>query len=137
MIQIVDRAEYDYIVSRGFQPLLDWRKFYMAIELRQLIQYEIFGHGNFQISNDKFYNWIWENKPHFCEETGKPLHNYSSVFISHIISRGSDRRMSIDPRNVNILSFEMHQKWETGKKAEMNIYSGNKIIINLLKKDYK
>jgi hypothetical protein len=45
--------------------------------------------------------------------------------------------MAIDPRNVNILSFEAHQKWETGKQTEMNIYPMNKLIINLLKKDYK
>lgn len=136
MIQIVDRAEYDYIVSRGFKPLQDWRKFQMSIALRQSIQFEMFGHGNFQTANDRFYHYCWDNMPHFCSETGQPLHNYSAVYISHIISRGSNRAMAIDPRNINILSFKAHQKWENGNRKEMNIYPSNQLIIRLLKRDY-
>jgi hypothetical protein len=137
MIEIVSKTEYDYLVGRGFQPLQDWRNFHLDLNLRLSLQYELFGFTDFQKQNDKFYHWVWENRPHACEETGKTLYQFSAIHISHILSRGSDRRMAIDPRNVNILSFESHQKWETGKQTEMNIYPMNKLIINLLKKDYK
>jgi len=139
MIEINSRLEYDYVVSRGHQPLLDWKKYIMPIELRLLIQDEYFGAADFQKENQKFYRWVWEHSIHNCAETGLPLPTYSSVYISHIISRGSDRRMAIDPRNVNILSPQIHALWDSENKSQkqkLNIYRENQLIINLLKKDY-
>ena len=136
MIHITSQTEYDYIKSRGYEPLINWQMFQMDIKLRVNIQRELFGAAGFQQENQKFYKWCWDNKPHYCEETAIPLQNYSSVFISHIISRGADRRMSIDPRNINILSFEMHRMWESSRNINMNVYRMNQHIINLLKKDY-
>lgn len=139
MINITTLEEYDYIVSRGFEPLLDWRKFEICIELRKSIQFDIFGEGSFQTANDKFYHWIWEHSIHNCAETGVYLPTYSAVYISHIISRGSDRRMAIDARNINILSPQIHAVWDNGtteQKQKLNIYRENQLIINLIKKDY-
>jgi 5-methylcytosine-specific restriction endonuclease McrA len=110
--------------------------FTLDFRLRLDIQHELFGAPNFQQENQKFYQWCWDNSIKNCQETGLPLYDYSAVYISHIISRGSDRRVAIDPRNINILSFEMHQKWESLKNNEMNIFPTNKIIIQMLKNDY-
>lgn len=137
MIEIATRAEYDYIVSRGFQPLINWRMFKLEIELRKQIQYDTFGSsGDFVKQNDKFYHWVWENSLHFCHETGRPLESYSSVFVSHIISRGANRFMAIDPRNANILCYNAHQAWEGKYNYKMNIFRQNQLIIKLLKNDY-
>jgi len=139
MISITDIFEYKYCVNRGYQPLMDWRYFKMDIKLRVQIQYELFGSSDFQKENMKFYRWCWEHKQKNCEETAQPIYDYSSVNISHIISKGSDRRMAIDPRNVNILIKPMHDKWEFGTKdqrSEMNIYKMNMYVIKLLKSDY-
>ena len=139
MIYIDTRAEYDYVVSKGYEPLINWRYFKMDISLRQIIQHEMFGSSDLQKENNKFYKWVWDNTLHYCEETGRELHDYSSVFISHIISKGADRRMAIDPRNINILSFEMHNMWEYStkeKRMHMNIYPKNKYIVDMLKREY-
>lgn len=136
-IPITSRQEYDLVTSRGYNPLLDWRKFEMDIYLRIDIQHEIFGAADFQKENFKYYQYIWDNKPHFCEESGQPLDNYSSVHVSHIITKGADRRMAIDPRNCNLLTFQMHEMWEgLTKRKRMNIYPMNKIIIGILNNDY-
>ena len=139
MIHISTRQEYDFAVKRGYEPLINWRMFTLDFNLRINIQKEIFGAGDFQKENLKFYKWIWERKIHRCEETGRPLHYYNAVHISHIISKGANRAMATDPRNVNILSFNMHNYWEFKERKErskMNIYRENKIIIQLLKNDY-
>lgn len=145
---ITTRSEYNLCVQRGFEPLLDCRFFKMQIELRVEIQKEIFGHcvlgrGDIQAANERFYKWVWFRKPHYCEETMKPLRFYSASFISHILTKGSYPELAHDPRNVNILSYECHNRWEfpgngPGKDREtMRIFPGNMRIIELLKTEYQ
>lgn len=134
---ISERWEYDYIVSLGFEPLLDTNHFRMDIRLRIAIQREKFGTGHTPEENEKFYRWVWEHKPHYCEETMRPLPGYSATFVSHILTRGANPEMAHDPRNVNILCFEMHNKWENGNRKEMRIYPANLLRIQELKKDYE
>ena len=139
---ITDRDEYQYCIQRGFQPLLDIRNFRLEIGLRVEIQREIFGHcitgrGDIPAANERFFRWVWERKPHQCEETMRPLANYSAVYCSHILTRGSHPEIAHDPRNINILSFESHNRWENGDRQNMRIYPGNMRLIELMKTEYQ
>ena len=139
---ITDRDEYQYCIQRGFQPLLDIRNFRLEIGLRVEIQREIFGHcvfgrGDIPAANERFFRWVWEHKPHQCEETMRPLANYSAVYCSHILTRGSHPEIAHDPRNINILSFECHNRWENGDRENMRIYPGNMRLIELMKAEYQ
>lgn len=139
-INIDDRESYDYVLLRGYKPLLD-RRFSIDIVLRVQIQREIFGHcitgrGDIPAANERFFRWIWEHKPHQCEECMKPLQNYSAVYCSHILTRGSHPEAAHDARNINILCFEHHNQWENGDKTKMRIYPGNIRIIETIKKEY-
>lgn len=142
MINITTYQEYYYAIKRGYEPLLD-RRFHIPILLRVEIQGWLFGRvhlgkGNIPKANDRFYHWVWERKPHICEETMVPLQGYSSKFISHILSRGAYPDMAHDPRNTNILSFEAHKTWEDPQKRKgMRIYQQNKRIIKILKSEYQ
>lgn len=131
--------EYEYCISRGYDPLTDTVNFELPIKLRVELQNEIFGKFRAGIpqANAKFYRYCWDNKPHRCEETLIPLYHYSSVFISHILSRGAHPEMAHDPRNVNILCLLSHAKWENGNRIEMRIYPGNLKIIEQLKREYR
>lgn len=138
---ITERCEYDYCVAHGYEPLIDIKKFQMDIRLRVEIQRELFGHcvfgrGDVPVANQRFYRWVWEHKPHRCEETMRPLYNYSATFISHILARGAFPEMAHDARNVNILCWQMHEKWEHGDRERMRIYAGNMRTIEMLKKEY-
>lgn len=141
MIKIDTQEQYDYAVRRGYEPLMDWR-FYLDIALRVDIQRNLFGLGGFDKksrpqANQRFYEWVWNRKPHVCEEFMIPLMQYSAKFISHILTRGAHPEMAHDPRNVNILSFKAHQKWEDATKRKyMRIYAKNIRIIQFLKNDY-
>lgn len=113
----------------------------MDIRLRVEIQRELFGHcvfgrGNIPQANERFFRWVWEHKPHRCEECLKPLRNYSAVYCSHILTRGAFPEMAHDARNINILCFEHHSCWENGDKTKMRIYSGNMRMIELMKNEY-
>lgn len=147
-IPVESVEEFEMIVRRGYDPLQDWKKFRLNISLRIQIQRELFGKsfiskGDVVAANDRFYHWCWENNKQRCEECAAPLQEYSSKFISHIISRGARPEMAHDPRNKNILCFNHHQQWEeTDKKKkrnryQMNIYRTNLRIIQLLKTEYQ
>lgn len=141
MIIINERFEYDHCLYRGFDPLYS-KYFEMNIDLRVAVQREVFGHstlskGNIPQANSRFYHFMWENKPHYCEECLKPLQNYSSVWVSHILSRGAFPEMAHDPRNVNILCDRHHTQWETGERRKMRIYKKNLKTIDLLNQDYQ
>lgn len=133
--------EFNTISNRGYNPLfVDC--FTIDINLRIDIQREFFGHsllskGNILKANDRFYHYMWENKPHQCEECQKPLKNYSSAFISHILSRGAFPEMAHDVRNVNILCFNHHNQWENGERKIMRIFPKNQNIIKILKFEYE
>lgn len=134
-IEILTRSEYDYCKARGFEPLID-KRFAVEIHLRVNIQQELFGRGHTPADNERFYRWCWEHKPHICEETMRPLWNYSAVYVSHILTRGAHPEMAHDPRNVNILSFEAHNHWENGERRTMRIYRSNMMRIAEIKKEY-
>lgn len=135
LFPITTREEYDYCRTRGYEPLID-AYFEMDIHLRVSIQRELFGTGHSPEENDKFYKWCWQHYPHRCEETMKPLNQYSATYISHILTRGAHPEMAHDPRNVNILCFQMHNKWENGDRESMRIYRKNQLVIDKLKKEY-
>lgn len=140
-ILLTDREEYQFVTDRGFCPLLDYKRFTMDIRLRVEIQRELFGHcvlgrGDIPVANQRFFRWVWEHKPHRCEECLKPLRNYSAVYCSHILTRGAFPEMAHDARNINILCFEHHSCWENGDKTKMRIYSGNMRMIELMKNEY-
>lgn len=134
---IDSRELYDYAKGRGYEPLTDAR-LPMAVDLRKEIQTDLFGKGHSPAENGRFYRWCWARMPHRCEECRRPLEGYSAVYISHILSRGAEPEMAHDPRNVNILCFDCHNKWEhaTTRKG-MRIYDSNRRKIALLKAEYR
>lgn len=137
------RDEYQYCINRGYNPLIDIRNFKMDIRLRVEIQRELFGHcvfgrgANIMAANERFFRWVWDNKPHRCEECLKPLRNYSAVYCSHILTRGAFPEAAHDARNINILCFEHHNEWENGNRERMRIYPANMRLIELMKAEYQ
>lgn len=133
---LIDTREcYEFARLHGLEPLID-RRFALEINLRVSIQRELFGTGHTPEENEKFYRWCWEHYRHQCAETMRPLYNYSAVYISHILTRGAHPEMAHDPRNVNILCFEAHNRWENGDRESMRIYQANLLTIEQLKKEY-
>lgn len=139
---ITTRAEYDLAKAHGFEPLLGFEPikgvqyFQLEIGLRVAIQRELFGTGHTPAENERFYRWCWDHYPHICAETMRPLRQYSATYISHILTRGAHPEMAHDPRNVNILSFEQHNRWENGDRRNMRIYRANLLIVEQLKQEY-
>jgi len=134
---VIDTRElYDYARQRGYEPLID-RRFAVEINLRVSIQRELFGTGHTMAENERFYRWCWDHYPHICQETMRPLREFSATYVSHILTRGAYPQMAHDPRNVNILSFEMHNRWENGDRENMRIYRANLLIVEQLKEEYR
>lgn len=137
-----DMEEYQYVIDRGYSPLLDYKRFTLPIALRVEIQRGIFGkcifgRGDVQKANERFFRWIWDHKSHYCEECMKPLYDYSAVYCSHILTRGAFPEMAHDPRNINLLCFAHHNQWENGNRQAMRIYPANIKVIELMKKEYQ
>lgn len=138
---ITEKDEYDYCVQHGIEPLIDDRCFDIDINLRVQIQKQLFGHcefgrGDIPAANQRFFKWIWLHKPHYCEECGRPLPEYSATFCSHILSRGAHPEKAHDGRNINILCFQCHCAWENGNRTTMRIYEKNQKTIEKLNQEY-
>lgn len=83
----------------------------------------------------KFYEEIWNERFHSCEECGKELGNkWERYMFSHILSKGSHPSLRHEKENINILCFDCHQTWEFGDKKSMNIWPENSHIIQMLKR---
>ena len=132
---IETNEEYAYCISRGYVPLIDER-FPMSHTFRVEKQKEMFG-KNGAVGNSKFYLWCIEHKPHICEECGKPLPFINACNVSHILSRGAHPDKAHDPRNVNILCLDCHNRWENGDRRSMRIWDKNERIIESLKNEYR
>lgn len=135
-VNISTVEEYDYCISRGYEPLAN-PLFILPISLRIEMQQRKFGIGNTIEANSKFYRFAWDNRPHRCEECFKPLHDYSAIYVSHILSRGAHPAMAYDIRNTNILCFKHHNQWETGNRKGMRIYNTNERIKDVLLSEYR
>ena len=109
---------------------------YLPHEDRVEIQERLFGDGHTPAENEKFYRWVWHNKPHICEECRRPLGAYSAVYVSHISSRGAHPAMAHDPRNTNILCAQCHARWENGDREGMRIYESNEATVERLNEEY-
>lgn len=142
-VPITTAAEYALCIDRGYNPLLDYKRFKLSVPLRIAIQREIFGKsyiskGNLVQANQRFYHYCWYLKPNRCEECLAPLKEYSSKFISHIITRGARPDIAHDPRNVNILCYKHHSQWEDATaRQDMRIFKTNQKIIATLKAEYQ
>lgn len=142
LITITTEPEYEFVIKHGFNPLFYNKFIRLDIKLREQMQKRMFGHcitgrgKDIMAANERFFRYIWEHKPHVCEECLKPLREYSAVYCSHILSRGAYPEMAFDARNINLLCFNCHQRWENGDRRAMRIYDRNIRIINELKRDY-
>ena len=82
----------------------------------------------------KFYNELWNENPHYCENCKIYLgEELNKSYISHILSKGAYPKHRHNKENINILCFKCHQKWEFGNKQEMSIYKTNMTVMNKLK----
>jgi hypothetical protein len=143
-IVISSSEEYELIVSRGYEPLIDILLFRMDIQLRVQIQHELFGgsslnKGDVLQGNQKYYHYCWDHKPHFgkCQNCFHPLDFFAATFVSHIQGRGAFAELAYDPRNSNILCFNCHRRWESlTERINMAIYRENLYLINLFKNEY-
>lgn len=130
------REQYDLCRAHGIEPLID-RRFAMDIRLRVSIQRELFGTGHTPEENEKFYRWCWAHKLHVCEECMRPLWEYSATYVSHILTRAAHPEMAHDCRNINILCFNCHNRWEhANTRIGMRIELNNQRIIEELKREY-
>ena len=82
----------------------------------------------------RFYEEIWSERPHYCEECDKYLGDkWERYMFSHILSKGSQPRLRHVKANINILCFDCHHKWEFGDKKSMEIYPLNQLDLQLTK----
>jgi len=147
-INISTFEELDLCLKHGINPLF-WNRFIkLEIGFRIEVQNRLFGKselGKVDVlkANDKFYHYCFEHSTLHCENCGQKVYKlrniegcYSAIYISHILTRGSNPNIAHDPRNHNFLCPKCHDKWETGNRKEMLIYLDNQIVIKELKQDY-
>ncbi len=83
----------------------------------------------------EFYQEIWDENPHYCEECGRFLGDEPNrEFFSHILTKGAHPALRRIKLNVNVLCHSHHSEWEFGRRNRMRIYESNKVRIQELYK---
>ena len=137
-VEISKREDYDALLKRGIDCLYD-KRYHLEIGLRREIQREKFG-KNDDAGNALFYAYCIKHFPHVCENCGKPIPHPWATNVSHILSREAFAPLSHDCRNVSILCWECHQKFEhKPTRVTMNPWYLEKVErrVEMLKEDYR
>ena len=62
------------------------------------------------------FNWIWENRPHVSEVSGKPLlrkgHFQWHWQFAHVLPKGTYKRFKLREENIMLMLPEEHDKQE-------------------------
>lgn len=69
-----------------------------------------------------------------CENCGKEIKNPEGKNVSHIVSKGANKELYLDPRNYFILCFDCENIWTTRQKTKMAIYAESeerRMLLNL------
>lgn len=65
----------------------------------------------------EMFDWIWENRPHISELTGKqllPLGNFTWHHqFAHILPKGTYPKWRLNPDNIMLVRPEEHHKQES------------------------
>jgi len=88
------------------------------------------------MTDTQFYKEIWEERPHRCIECGEPLRVFMAINFSHILTKKSYPSYRHDKRNIDLLCFGHHQKWEFGDRKSMKIWKKNEPLMQELKLEY-
>lgn len=68
------------------------------------------------------FKQIWEERPHFCEVTGKPLGAFDVRLFSHVLTKGAYPKFRLYKKNIVLCLYEKHHEWEfkTRKTLELS-----------------
>jgi len=82
----------------------------------------------------KFYEEIWSERPHYCEECDKYLGDkWERYMFSHILSKGAHPGLRHEKLNITISCLDCHRKYEFGDKKSMKMWGEwSKRIVRLL-----
>ena len=121
---VITSEEYEKVKVSWIEPLVLHNLF--EINDRGAVIRRLFPYVS-ERNDSRYYRWMWDLKPHWCENCGESLKSYSPVYVSHIKTRGAnpEPEYRYDPQNCNILCFNCHNKWEYGtleEKRKMYIY---------------
>ena len=81
----------------------------------------------------RFYEEIWSERPHYCEECDKYLgEKWERYMFSHILSKGAHPELRHEKLNIAISCLDCHSRYEFGNKKEMKMWGEwSKKIIRL------
>lgn len=72
-------------------------------------------------SEKDFFQEIWEDRPHQCENCGVSLPEPArTYYFSHIKSKGAHPSLRYDKDNVQLLCYECHYAYDSQGKEKFN-----------------
>lgn len=78
---------------------------------------------------------IWNERPHFCEVSGKPLKEFSVGLFSHVLTKGAYPGFRLYKKNIVLCTYEWHQTWEIGNR-DLPELKFKKLLSDVLKSEY-
>ena len=85
---------------------------------------------------DMFVNEVWnKTKEHNCEKCGCDLGDTPEAYMfSHIVSKGRNPSLRLDPDNIELLCLKDHQLYEFGTTEEIRAMNNSQRMKDYLEK---
>lgn len=81
------------------------------------------------------FKQIWEERPHFCEVTGKPLGAFDVRLFSHVLTKGAYPKFRLYKKNIVLCLYEKHFEWEFKTRKTLE-FSWIETLESSLKTEY-
>jgi hypothetical protein len=74
----------------------------------------------------EFYQEIWDEREHYCEECGRYLGEvWDRSYFSHILTKGAHPKLRRVKLNIQTVCRHCHSIWEFGDRTKMKTYRLN------------
>ncbi len=67
--------------------------------------------------DNKFFEYVWKTKPHYCQECGKELGEMKKWYMHHILPKSKYPYWRHDERNILMLCYQHHNEIESAISA--------------------
>jgi len=67
----------------------------------------------------EFFMEIWSERDHYSEISGEPLYEFSPVYFSHLVTKGSRPDLRHNKDNIVLMTFDEHREWEFGDRDKL------------------
>lgn len=83
----------------------------------------------------EIFKEIWKERPHICQVTGLPIHEFNVMCFSHVVMKSLAKKLRLDKRNIWLVLPSIHVEWENGDRNQPKFDKKRELFEQLRRED--